>query len=115
MCRTKNSRLLAEFREIDSYMTDSEDEDGRPSLAQKEFDNSILKMGRTLLDAARRNPVPDTTVVPEVTMRLTRLDLCPSNPKHRDPRIAQTIDMLRDMGITVELGERDPALLPKLH
>ena len=112
--RTKNSRLLAEFREIDSYMTDSEDDEGRPSLAQKEFDNSILKMGRTLLDAARRNPVLDTTVVPEVTMRLTRLDPCPSNPKHRDPRIAQTIDMLRDMGITVELGERDPALLPRV-
>ena len=48
---TKNSRLLAEFREIDSYETeseDSEDEDkvGRPSLAQKEFDNSILRTGR---------------------------------------------------------------------
>jgi hypothetical protein len=42
--------LLAEFREIDSYLTESEDEayeeleDARPTLAQKEFDNSVLLM-----------------------------------------------------------------------
>ena len=116
-CSTKNSRLLSEFREIDSYLTDSDEEgdkDGRPSLAQPEFDNSILKMGRSLLDSARQNPVSGTTTVPSVTLRLTRLDPSSSNSREQDPRIAQTIDVLRDMGITVELGERDPALLPKV-
>ena len=116
--RTKNSRLLAEFREIDSYMTESDDEDddihGRPSLAQREFDNSILRAGRSLLDAARRNPLPGTTTIPSVTLRLTRLDPSPRDPKEHDPRIAQTIEMLRDMGIIVELGERDANLLPKV-
>lgn len=112
---TKNSRLLAEFREIDSYLTESEDEEselGRPSLAQKEFDNSILRAGRSLLDAARRNPLAGTSAIPSVTLRLTRLDMSPTEPKEYDPRIVQTVDLLRDMGVDVELGERDPAQLP---
>ncbi|KAI0752674.1 hypothetical protein C8Q80DRAFT_1217165 [Daedaleopsis nitida] len=115
---TKNSRLLAEFREMDSYMTESDDDDddSRPSLAPKEFDNSILRAGRSLVQAARRNPLPGTTTSPSVTLRLTRLDPSPSDPRSRenDGRISQTIDMLRDMGINVELGERDPALLPQV-
>ncbi|KAI0767407.1 hypothetical protein C8Q74DRAFT_1280197 [Fomes fomentarius] len=115
---TKNSRLLAEFREIDSYLTGSEDEDedseGRPSLAPKEFDNSILRAGRSLLQAARRNPLGGVNTPPSITLRLTRLDPSPTDSKEHDPRIAQTIDMLRDMGINVEVGERDPKLLPKV-
>ena len=100
-------------------MVVAEDEDdvpeGRPSLAPKEFDNSILRPGRSLLDAARRNPLPGTLIPPSVTLRLTRLDPAPSDPKEHDARIAQTIDMLRDMGVDVELGERDPHLLPRVN
>jgi len=105
----KNSRMLAELREIDSYMTDSEDESDksivvqRPSLAQKEFDNSILRMGRILLAAAKENPVPGTNHLPRVTLRLTRLDPSESGV---DSRIAQTVRCLSEMGIDVELGER---------
>ncbi|KAI0325503.1 hypothetical protein GY45DRAFT_1330178 [Cubamyces sp. BRFM 1775] len=116
---TKNSRLQAEFRELDSYLTGSEDElsgkdeVSRPSLAPKEFDNSILRMGRSLLDAAQRNPIAHTGDIPSVVLRLTRLDPNPSDPKESDPRIAQTIQQLRDMGVTVELGERDPQQLPE--
>ncbi|KAJ7846323.1 hypothetical protein B0H14DRAFT_3867762 [Mycena olivaceomarginata] len=108
----KNARILAEFREIDSYSTDSEDEadsEHGPSLAQKEFDNSVLRMGRSLLAAANTNPI-DTLAGPEppkVTLRLTRL-----NPSEDDPRISQTIDCLRTMGIDIELGERAPSDLP---
>ncbi|EJF56476.1 hypothetical protein BD309DRAFT_896721 [Dichomitus squalens] len=114
---TKNSRLLAEFREIDSYLTDSEDEDGegeRPSLAQKTFDNSILRVGRSLLDAARRNPLAGTSTIPSITLRFTRLNMTPTDAREYDPRIARTVDLLRDMGIDVELGERDPAQLPRV-
>ncbi|KAJ7883289.1 hypothetical protein B0H13DRAFT_2667223 [Mycena leptocephala] len=115
----KNTRILAEFLEIDSYLTDSEDEDDSdqgPSLAQKEFDNSVLRMGRGLVEAANANLI-DTAVVPKVTLRLTRLN--PSEPGQDEPRIAQTIDSLRAMGIDVELGERTqneipvPQLAPK--
>lgn len=116
----KNARMLAEFREIDSYLTESDDdsdensEDGQPTLAQKEFDNSILRMGRTLLAAAEANPVEGTTDIPRVTLRLTRLD--PSaimeNGEENDPRISQTLRCLRDMGIDVELGERGNIEMP---
>ncbi|KAJ2919750.1 hypothetical protein MD484_g752, partial [Candolleomyces efflorescens] len=106
----KNSRLLAEFREIDSYLTESdEDEDwdeDRPTLAQTQFDNSILKMARTLLQAARANPIEVTGEIPQVVLRLTRLDPTISEGPEADPRIAKTVDMLQEMGIIVQLGER---------
>ncbi|KDR74853.1 hypothetical protein GALMADRAFT_70436 [Galerina marginata CBS 339.88] len=113
----KNARMLSEFREIDSYLTDSEGESDkdwddieRPSLAQAEFDNSVLKMGRGLLQAAHANPIEGTGEIPRVTLRLTRLD--PNLPSNElsgtppDPRIAQTLDTLRSMGIEVALGEQ---------
>ncbi|KIP04047.1 hypothetical protein PHLGIDRAFT_212975 [Phlebiopsis gigantea 11061_1 CR5-6] len=112
---TKNSRMLAEFREIDSYLTDSEDEscdEGQPpGLAQTEFDNSILRMGRALLSAAKENPIPGSNEIPAVTLRLTRLDPNPEDRREHDPRISQTIGALRAMGIDVRLGERDDGLL----
>ncbi|KAJ7045102.1 hypothetical protein C8F04DRAFT_1206760 [Mycena alexandri] len=116
----KNAGILAEFREIDSYLTDSEsdsdDPERRPSLAQTQFDNSILQMGRVLIDAANANPIEgiDGPETPRVTLRLTRLDPSPvrANGEASDPRIAQTIQCLRDMGIDVELGERPERELP---
>ncbi|KAF8556566.1 hypothetical protein OG21DRAFT_593970 [Imleria badia] len=105
----KNARLMMEFREVDSYLT-SDDEDTGPRLAQTEFDNSVLRMGRELLAAAKANPISipapsvTATVTPQVTMRLTRLDSL--NHDTPDPRIEKTIQCLRDMGIDVQLGER---------
>ncbi|KAK0219684.1 hypothetical protein EDD85DRAFT_960873 [Armillaria nabsnona] len=130
----KNSRILAEFREIDSYLTDSSDEEEvsdeeeitngihRPSrtLAQTEFDNSVLRMGRGLVEAAKANTYEVASVdgikriTPRVTLRLTRLD--PSETSEdgepTDPRIAQTIQCLYDMGIDVALGERQGDEIP---
>ncbi|KAJ6604966.1 hypothetical protein B0H10DRAFT_1821281 [Mycena sp. CBHHK59/15] len=116
----KNAGILAEFREIDSYLTDSESDsdnpDYRPSLAQTEFDNSILQMGRMLIEAANANPFEslDGPEAPQVTLRLTRLDPSPfrADGEPNDPRIAQTIQCLRDMGIEVELGERPESEVP---
>ncbi|TDL19506.1 hypothetical protein BD410DRAFT_727211 [Rickenella mellea] len=133
----KNSRLLAEFREIDSYLTDSEESDSAPSsvtiahngIPQTGFDNSILKMGRLLVAAAQANPIDGTDEIPKVTLRLTRLEPGPkarkellgsglasvNAPLHTDdeetesevdPRIAQTIKGLLNIGIEVVLGER---------
>ncbi|KAF5371256.1 hypothetical protein D9758_004239 [Tetrapyrgos nigripes] len=145
----KNSRLLAEFREIDSYLTDSSDEEFsdeeadveekhadpnyRPTLAAKEFDNSLLRMGRALMRAAKINPVriPSirkdkdssanitnanitiklsindvsyTSINPHVTLRLTRLD--PDGLRGpTDARIGETVRMLKEMGLEVVLGE----------
>ncbi|KAG5725178.1 hypothetical protein E4T56_gene10197 [Termitomyces sp. T112] len=116
----KNSRMLAEFREIDSYLTDSDDssyekmEGAKPTLAQSEFDNSILRMGRSLVVAAKANPLEGTGETPQVTLRLTRLDPSPALEKDGDPRIAKTLDLLREMDINVELGEREEAGLPQV-
>ncbi|KAF8188042.1 hypothetical protein BJ912DRAFT_904113 [Pholiota molesta] len=118
----KNSRMVSEFREIDSYLTDSDGESDdsewndidRPSLAQKEFDNSILRMGRSLLKAAQANPIEGTTEIPKITLRLTRLNPTSNDDGTQpDPRIAQTISMLEGMGIEVELGERALTEIPE--
>ena len=107
--------MLSEFREIDSYLTDSGDETEdewnsieRPTLAQTEFDNSVLRMGRSLLKAAKDNPIEGTARMPDITLRLTRLDpdLMNDDGTAPDPRMRQTLDALREMGIHVELGER---------
>ncbi|KAJ7594220.1 hypothetical protein C8J56DRAFT_926220 [Mycena floridula] len=117
----KNARLSAEFREQDSYLTDSSDDESSdaPSvtLAPTEFDNSILRMGSGLVRAAKANPMVIHTelgvkqVIPRITLRLTRLD---TTDDSGDPRIRKTVQCLRDMGITVDLGERKEDELPVL-
>jgi hypothetical protein len=106
----KNSRLLAEFREIDSYLTESDEDsdwdEDRPTLAQIQFDNSVMKMARTLLQAARANPIEVTGEVPQVVFRLTRLDPTISEGPEAYPWIAKTVDIVHEMGIVVQLGER---------
>ncbi|EJD02039.1 uncharacterized protein FOMMEDRAFT_87108 [Fomitiporia mediterranea MF3/22] len=78
-----NSRLLAEFREFDSYLTGSESEDSdcicSNSCATKpephKLDNSLLQMGRALLSASRMLLSPDSNEIAptKITLRLTRL------------------------------------------
>lgn len=64
-------------------------------------------MGRLLLRAAELNPIDGTTVIPKVTLRLTRLDPTTNEDGSiPDPRIAQTLGALKGMGIDVELGQR---------
>jgi hypothetical protein len=104
--------LLAEFRELDSYLTDSDGEGGTssggacPLLAQTEFDNSLLRAGRALLTTAKDNPVLGTNSPPEVVFRLTRIDPDATDESGNDPRIAHTIESLRNMGLSIKLGER---------
>ncbi|KAI0037093.1 hypothetical protein K488DRAFT_8301, partial [Vararia minispora EC-137] len=112
---TKNSRLLAELREIDSYATDSDTDVespvfDRPSLCEKEFSNSILRAGRALLTAAQANPIAskEGPITPTVTLRLTRLD----PTRDDEPRIGLTVDMLRKMGLSVQLGGREDVTFP---
>lgn len=103
---------MMEFREIDSYLTSDDDDESQPCLAQTEFDNSVLRMGKELLAAAKANPISTpgpsstlpTTIMPQITLRLTRLD--PLKDDTPDPRIEKTIQCLRDMDIEVQLGER---------
>ena len=117
-------------------MTDSDNDDdgGGPGAVrcpaatshdEDELDDSVIRMGRSLTSAARLAstliPTPSadgtaTTTTPsssntpriQITVRLTRLDLSPSDPSHFDPRIPQTIKALEKMGIQVKLGESIP-------
>lgn len=72
-------------------------------------------MGRSLIKAPETNPVDGTTSTPKITLRLTRLNLMANEDgTAKDPRITRTVELLRDMGVNVELGERvnlTPALL----
>jgi len=76
-------------------------------LAQREFDNSLLRTGRALLAAARNNLVLGTNTSPEVIFCLPRIDPDAQNENGNDPRIALTIESLRDMGLSIKLRERD--------
>jgi len=67
-------------------------------------------MGRSLLSAAQANPLPGTNDIPHLTLRLTRLD--PNSERDNDPRISRTIHCLHDMGIDVQLGEKQVADVP---
>lgn len=78
------------------------------SLAQTEFDNSLLRAGRALLAAARDHPVLGTNTPPEIVFRLTRIDPDATDESGNDPRIAHTIESLRNMGLSIKLGERGP-------
>ncbi|XP_006455242.1 hypothetical protein AGABI2DRAFT_209642 [Agaricus bisporus var. bisporus H97] len=101
-----------EFREIDSYLTDDESdteyEGMPPSLSQVDFENSLIRNARSLLQAATANPIEGTSShIPKITLRLTRLDPTPIL------RICETINVIRDMGIDIQLGERSDAELAK--
>lgn len=67
-------------------------------------------MGHSLLEAAKANPIAGTSTseVPRITLRLTRLDpVLPSEDgTPPDSRIHRTVDIMREMGIDIELGER---------
>ncbi|KAF9645257.1 hypothetical protein BDM02DRAFT_3101679, partial [Thelephora ganbajun] len=138
----KNSKILAEFREIDSYLTDSDDDDDeedlgpteyttRSSRNENELNNSVVRMGRSLTSAAKlastlisKLSADGTTTAAassssethtsriQVTVRLTRLNPSPSNPSLFDPRVPQTIQTLENMGIQVKLGEPTPRSPP---
>ncbi|KAF8523026.1 hypothetical protein JB92DRAFT_2705719 [Gautieria morchelliformis] len=102
----KNSRILAEFREADSYLTGSEDDSDvdEPLSPPSAQENSLLRMGRALA-AASTVPIAGTNEKPSVTLRLTRLQPEPPDGD-TDPRIAETIHSLGCLGIDIQLGER---------
>ncbi|EJD52002.1 hypothetical protein AURDEDRAFT_181565 [Auricularia subglabra TFB-10046 SS5] len=102
----KNSRLLAEFREQDSYLTDSdEDDQAEPTARSLPLQNSVITMCGQLLEAANSSDLHGIPTSPTVVLRLTRLD----GTLGDDPRIARTIETIRAMpGLVLEQGQRQP-------
>ena len=119
--RIKESRLMAEFREQDSYLvsdSESDDEVSRESSIvlsgqngalppSGSFTNSLVKQAAALVEAARSLPV-----TPQVRYTLTRLEPVPSSD--RDERIDHTLDALRAMGIHLSfLASQQTAAAPR--
>ncbi|EUC61276.1 response regulator receiver domain protein [Rhizoctonia solani AG-3 Rhs1AP] len=105
----KNSRLMAEIHELDGYDSESSEENSpqNGNIVSPSGENSIIRMARSLLVAAKYHVVPDTGEVPRVTLRLTRLETDPTNSDEPiDHRITRTLKELEAMGVDIKLGER---------
>ncbi|KAF8717434.1 hypothetical protein RHS02_09601, partial [Rhizoctonia solani] len=105
----KNSRLMAEIHELDGYDSESSDEESPQNggIVTPSSENSIIRMAKSLLAAAKYHVVPDTGDIPHITLRLTRLEIDPVNSDEPvDIRIIRTVKELEGMGIDVQLGER---------
>jgi hypothetical protein len=112
----KVSALLAEFREHDSYLTDSDDEEAikEPPLQP----NSLMRLVDDLLSLAESVERVPGAVAPRITLRLTRIE---ENPEggHPDPRVGKTLDAIRERGVNLVFGDlsdipfaRIPTALP---
>ncbi|CAE6474814.1 unnamed protein product [Rhizoctonia solani] len=105
----KNSRLMAEIHELDGYDSESSEEDSpqNGTIIAPSSENSIIRMAKSLLAAAKYHLVPDTGEVPRITLRLTRLEIDPANSDEPiDSRIVRTVKDLEEMGVDVQLGEK---------
>ncbi|BEI87399.1 uncharacterized protein CcaverHIS019_0101170 [Cutaneotrichosporon cavernicola] len=112
----KESRLMVEFREHDSYInsdydSDSDAENG--SSPGAELTNSLITQARLLIDAAQQCQRLPGLQQPRIRYVLTRLEENPEDG-HRDPRIPQTFAVLRDLGIELEFAAQWGPPLPPL-
>jgi hypothetical protein len=100
---------MAEIHELDGYESESSESSvpQNGNMIAQPNENSILKMARALLSAAKHHAVPDTGETPRITIRLTRLEVDPTTSAEPiDPRIARTVADLEALGIEVQIGER---------
>ncbi|KAG8719174.1 hypothetical protein FRC09_011518 [Ceratobasidium sp. 395] len=106
----KNSRLMAEIHELDGYESESSESSlpASGNIVTQSHENSILRMAKALLAAAKHHTVPDTGETPRVMIRLTRLEVDPTSSSNEpiDSRIARTIQYLETLSVDVQLGER---------
>ncbi|KAG8819450.1 hypothetical protein FRC17_010438 [Serendipita sp. 399] len=113
---TKESRLLAEFRGIEAFSYDSDEEDEEDNLAEETgvadgqrprlpletyLENTVYETGLMLSLAAQEFSVSNG-YTPKVHMRLTRLD-----PSVEDERIRYTIDKLSTFNVSIQQGPND--------
>lgn len=100
--RIKESRLLIEFREHDSYInsdydSDSDDDTGPPTPP---LTNTLLTQARALVESVKSHGRLPNLPTPTIKYVLTRLE--PTG--HSDPRVSETLDMMRNMGIDIEFA-----------
>lgn len=96
--RIKESRLLMELREHDSYVNsdyESDTEDAPPP-----FVNSLLTQAQALVEAAKTHTRLPGLPPPRVRYVLTRLE----RGGHADPRIEQTLNDMEALGIKLDFA-----------
>lgn len=107
--RIKESRLLVEFREQDSYINsdwESDSSDTAPNLT-----NSLLTNARILAAAAAQYPRTPGLAPPRLRYILTRLPAT----GHSDSRIGETITEMQRLGIHVDFCDSQWAIPEPRH
>jgi hypothetical protein len=117
MDRIRETRLLAEFREQDSYINSDYDSDSDldepvagPSgsstpirnRSPPPLTNSLITQARSLVTASTAFKRPATLPRPRIRFVLNRME---DGAKYSDPRIEETFRMIREMGIELVLGK----------
>ena len=112
--RIKLPRLLAEFREHDSYQNSDYESDSSshgassssgPARIASSAKLSLVQQAEALVRAAKRCPRPLGLEAPKVSLVLNRLE-GESSDGHQDPRIPDTFEQLRRLGVDLVLGTR---------
>jgi len=118
MRRIKEARLLAEFREQDSYINSDYDSDsdlddtsqndrGPPALT-----NSLITQATTLMNAAKAFERPASLPQPRIRFVLNRME----DKTYPEPRINETFRIIREMGVDLVLGKQSrPEVLEHVY
>ncbi|WVQ63285.1 uncharacterized protein L199_001437 [Kwoniella botswanensis] len=116
----KESRLMAEFREQDSYLNsdyDSDDEihteDGIDNAgpSRPQLTNSLITQAKLLLKASHLYPGLEGCPPPRIKYVLNRLEERPEGG-YEDVRVYKTFQIIRSMGIDLVLAS-DQRAIPK--
>ncbi|KAK4685417.1 hypothetical protein P7C73_g4731, partial [Tremellales sp. Uapishka_1] len=100
----KVNQLLAEFREQDSYVDFSDEEDDADGSGPG-LTNSMIQMVDNLLSVARDCEVLPGRALPRLTLRITRIPQFPGEEGWEDPRIPATFDAIRARGVKILFGD----------
>ncbi|ORX40623.1 hypothetical protein BD324DRAFT_11941 [Kockovaella imperatae] len=121
----KESQLLAEFREYDSYINsdfEDSDSDSGPSSStsahgsQARADlptNSLTALAESLLELAQNTDRTPGAPIPKLTIRVSRISDDPRH--HHDERISRVFEDLYDRGINLVFGDLSDRTLEEVH
>ena len=108
MSSIKEARLLAEFREQDSYInsdydSDSDlDEASQNDRAPPTLTNSLITQATSLMNAAKAFKRPASLPQPRIRFVLNRME----DTTYAEPRINETFRIIKEMGVDLVLGKQ---------
>jgi hypothetical protein len=108
MSRIKEARLLAEFREQDSYINSDYDSDSdlddscQHDRTSPTLTNSLITQATSLMNAAKAFKRPASLPQPRIRFVLNRMD----DTTYAESRINETFTIIREMGVDLVLGKQ---------